>query len=130
LKPPSWWLPCFDLSTEFHYFVETYRQHNLEYSSCDNSWIIKPSRSTRGKGHRIVTSGDESGLQAIAAMTPKLDIEYGDDGEILSFKKTHPDHELVAQKLILRPLLVFNRKFDLRVFVFVRSFVPFEGLSL
>ena len=44
---PSWWLPCFDLSTEFHLFREEYerRKHHGE----TNSWILKPSQGTRAQ---------------------------------------------------------------------------------
>ena len=34
----------------------------------------------------------------------------------------------VAQLLVEHPLLVNEKKFDLRIFVVVRSFVPFEGI--
>jgi hypothetical protein len=38
------------------------------------------------------------------------------------------DHrDRVAQLLVEYPLLMKNRKFDMRFYVFVRSFYPFEG---
>lgn len=37
------------------------------------------------------------------------------------------DGDRVAQLFVDEPLLVLNRKFDMRFFVLVRSFVPFEG---
>lgn len=137
---PQWWLPCFDLSTEFHLFAAEYRKRatatgaNIADSSVlpdsgseTNCWIIKPARGTRGIGHLIVTSSDEAGLQQIAQSCPMLQLEY-EEGRIVginAFRQRPMDR--IAQLLVTRPLLVKKRKFDLRLFVFIRSFVPFEG---
>ena len=119
-----------------------------------DSWIIKPSQGTRGKGHRIIPSfslgggrdaaveerdsdeGEEeatlSALKSIALASPLLpnavrylpqrESRVEDDGDM---DRNGQDH--VIQLLVQRPLLVKGRKFDLRLFVFVRSFSPFEG---
>lgn len=94
---------------------------------CTNSWIVKPAQGARGIGHKIIASGDESGLQQIAQTCPMMQLEYkGDDViGVSSFRQKPVDR--IAQLLVTQPLLVMKRKFDLRLFVFVRSFVPFEG---
>lgn len=132
---PKWWLPCFDLSTEFHLFADEYKTR-LETGS-PNRWIIKPAQGTRGLGHQIVASQDTSGLQQAAAFAPQLtnDLLYLTAG-CASGRNTERIHaetlqfdgvDRVAQLLVDKPLLALSRKFDVRVFVFVRSFEPFEG---
>jgi hypothetical protein len=93
---PSWWLPCFDLATEFHLFAKA--------APSAPNWILKPSQGARGKGHVIIGSDPRE-----AAVLK--DVDYR-----------------VAQQLVTAPLLLKGRKFDLRVFAFVRSFSePFEA---
>lgn len=49
---PRWWNPCFDLSTELHFFLhETLRRHHQQQN---NNWIFKPSQGSRALGHKIV----------------------------------------------------------------------------
>ena len=132
---PKWWLPCFDLSTEFHLFAEEYNARLKSGSS--NRWIIKPAQGTRGLGHQIVFSQDAAGLQQAAAFAPQLsnDLLYKTAGcaHGRNTDRIHPETlqldgvDRVAQLLVDRPLLVQGRKFDIRTFVFVRSFEPFEG---
>jgi hypothetical protein len=152
---PNWWLPCYDLSTEFHLFVEEYqRRYALQYQPdsnvslpstssissliSENRWIIKPAQGTRGQGHRIVdfyhvssSVPIEEQLQYIATLSPliplrdlplpispSLQTEYLTTGEIT---------DRVAQLLVTYPLLLHQKKFDCRYYVFVRSFEPFEA---
>lgn len=132
---PKWWLPCFDLSTEFHLFAEEYKARVADGSP--NRWIIKPAQGTRGLGHQIVSSQDMVGLQQAAAFTPLLSNEllYQTAGctNGRNTDRIHPETlpldgvDRVAQLLVDKPLLVQGRKFDVRTFVFVRSFEPFEG---
>jgi hypothetical protein len=129
-------LPCFDLSTEFHLFADEYQTRLL--NSAPNRWIIKPSQGTRGFGHRIVSGQDKAGLQLAAALAPLIsdDLLYlvaGADSAETTAERIHPETishngvDRVAQLLVDMPLLVRSRKFDIRTFVFVRSFEPFEG---
>ena len=46
-QSPSWWLPCFDLTTEFHLFREDYERRKRQGEM--NSWILKPSQGTRAQ---------------------------------------------------------------------------------
>jgi len=154
LTPPSWWLPCFDLGTEFHLFTQYYRQ-SFEDGHI-GSWIVKPSQGTRGKGHRVIPAIDkysvelkettpwsplERGLAAVAAAAPQYRIDLRmnglheeeiKDGQPNSVKgdgyeQYAHDGDKVAQLLVEFPLLVKGRKFDLRMFVLVRAFEPFEA---
>jgi len=114
---PSWWLPCFDLSTEFHLLsVEFKRRSKFGLS---NNWIIKPARGTRGLGHSIVN--DDEGLRGIANASPLLKCFDNPNSET-----NKAVNDRIAQLLVDKPLLVNGYKFDLRVFVICRSFVPFE----
>lgn len=116
LIAPTWWLPCYDISTEFHLLsIEYQRRKKFNFS---NKWIIKPSQGTRGKGHVVVNGSD--GLLYIAKSTPLL--KCFDDNDCNSSNVV----DRVAQLLVEKPLLVNGYKFDLRVFVVVRSFIPFE----
>ena len=135
---PEWWLPCYDLSTEFHLFESDYRDRlatvhddcNPDSQASHNSWIVKPAGGTRALGHTIVTSADEAGLHRIAALCPKVDILYSSTDPTIATgvrPLTSPVGDKIAQLLIYRPLCVYEKKFDLRVFVLVRSFVPFDG---
>lgn len=113
---PDWWLPCFDLSTEFHLFAQEFQQRSS--SGADNIWIVKPAIGTHGVGHKIVRTITEAAIV----------VQSGGG-------------DRVAQLLVARPLCALTRseesavmadesikllphKFDLRVFVMVRSFGP------
>jgi hypothetical protein len=75
-KPPAWWNPYYDLSTEFHLFAADYKRRQRD--NLPNRWIIKPAQGTRGLGHRIVDSTSDGLVQA-AMVAPIL-----------------PDHVLLA----------------------------------
>ena len=81
-----------------------------------NKWIVKPSHGTRGQGHFIVNEND--GLLNIVKSAPLLKCLNNDNSNNVI--------DRVAQLLVEKPLLVNGYKFDLRVFVIVRSFVPFD----
>eukprot|EP00667_Euglena_gracilis_P010235 EG_transcript_10416 len=100
---PAWWLPCYDLTTEFHLFAEEHRRR--EEAGEPNTWIIKPAQGTRAHGHTFAAR-----LGDCAKAAP-----IGSDK--------------VAQLLVRTPLTARGRKFDMRWFVLVRSFVPFEAYA-
>lgn len=104
-----------------------------------NRWIIKPAQGTRGLGHNIVSDTSSRGVKVAAAFAPMIA-----DEKLFALSNTNTAQQLlehlkvdfllandntdrVAQLLVDRPLLVNNRKFDMRYFVFIRSFEPFEG---
>jgi len=74
-----------------------------------NLWISKPSQGTHGIGHKIVDT-----LIDAANSAPQL------SQNSLEFEK-------IVQLYVEKPLLVLGKKFDMRCYVFVRSFVPFEA---
>lgn len=136
-KAPYWWLPCFDLSTEFHFFSSMYRLR-FERGLC-NDWIIKPATGTRAIGHKIIISNTEPSnsvfkpqgivelnLCELAAAAPMLEEEASEFGVRYSAVR----RDTVAQLLVHKPLLVRGVKFDLRVFAFMKSFEPFIGKNI
>ena len=124
---PYWWLPCYDLSTEFHLFSWEYKQNELKRqayldadaesrvsssssSSSSNNWIIKPAQLAQARGHKVFPQ-NKTCLKDMAMWCA-----FSDGGD------------KVAQKLVSKPALIRNRKIDLRVAVSVRSFAaPFEA---
>ena len=126
---PAWWLPCFDLSTEFHLFYEAFNANASKGAA--NRWIIKPSQGTRGFGHQIVSSSGVEGLQTAASMAPiypdTLLLSMAGESNVSGNTKSYDGVDRVAQLLVDQPLLVHKRKFDIRCFVLVRSFEPFDG---
>jgi hypothetical protein len=172
-SPPSWWLPCYDLSTEFHLFAAEYERRRG--SGEDNCWIVKPSQGTRAQGHTVVTS--TMTLADVAAAAPQLPkpllsklqaacrtrrslmnatVDKSTSGEGTNDKDENDGDnagnnagdnagdndndndgdddgssdgqgEKVAQLFVRHPLLALGKKFDVRVYVFVRSFQPFEA---
>ncbi len=133
---PNWWLPYFDLSTEFHLFAEEHqRRCNAGLS---NRWILKPAQGTRGLGHRIVEDTSSEGLHYSAIFAPPINDtavtmlagvkSFEDVEKVIGVAPMNFDGmDRVAQLLVDQPLLMRDRKFDMRCFVLVRSFEPFEG---
>ena len=67
-----------------------------------DAWFIKPARGSEGKGHTIVQTPSE--VDKVLKAKPKL--------------------RRVAQRYIANPLLLHNRKFDLRIYICITSFDP------
>ncbi|GMH48306.1 hypothetical protein TrVE_jg9363 [Triparma verrucosa] len=99
---PKWWLECYDMSTEFHLFKE-------RWEGGFGKWVIKESKGTHSKGTKVVGTVEEAA----------------------EFLEENGGKEYIAQEVVMRPMLVGGRKFDLRVWCFVRSFgdgkEQFEG---
>lgn len=98
----------------------------------NNRWIIKPAQGTRGKGHQLIVSQDEAGLQQAACCAPRVLKSQLPVPLLSSSNKNFNDYaedtgDRIVQLLVEHPLLMDNRKFDIRCFVFVRSFEPFVG---
>ncbi|KAF0700233.1 Aste57867_9242 [Aphanomyces stellatus] len=69
-----------------------------------NVWIVKPAGMSRGRGIRVFNQLKEL-------------LEYAD-------VENHKECQWIVQKYIENPLLVCNRKFDIRQWVFVTSWNP------
>lgn len=130
-KPPAWWLPCYDLSTEFHLFAHDYNTRLHDPQRPNNRWIIKPAQGTQGHGHQLVISEDKAGITTAACKSPCVPLSSLPAPLPTSLATLYAPHtgDRVAQLLVERPLLIDDRKFDIRCFVFVRSFEPFVGKS-
>ncbi len=171
-KLPDWWLPCYDLSTEFHLFAKEFQErckYNEEISlqplayegeikkNKSNHWFVKPCGGTRALGHRILTHehgnfNSLEGLHHASVLAPMLSsqqlaillneetkyskLEGRDDEEDYNTMMSrllrcqylpYDKRDRVAQLLVEHPLLMKDRKFDMRYYVLVRSFYPFEG---
>ncbi|CAK4090918.1 unnamed protein product [Aphanomyces euteiches] len=79
-------------------------QFHLNGADSKNVWIVKPAGMSRGRGIRVFNQLHE--LLAYA------DVE------------NHKECQWIVQKYIENPLLVCNRKFDIRQWVFVTSWNP------
>jgi len=151
---PVWFNPCFDLSTELHFFMrELLRRHALGLT---NNWIFKPSQGSRALGHKVIVgnsfannnstnnnasvcpSGDSSSI--IGSLLDAVSVSSLTDGvsplpgllkevirQFTDLANYNSKKDAVAQLIISNPLTVRGRKFDMRCVVFVRSFAPFEG---
>ena len=90
------------MSTEFHLFKE-------RWEGGLGKWVIKESKGTHSKGTKVVGTVEEAA----------------------EFLEENGGKEYIAQEVVMRPMLVGGRKFDLRVWCFVRSFgdgkEQFEG---
>ena len=56
---PFYWLPSYDLSTEFHLFKQDFHSRKC-------NWILKPSQGARGEGHKLFKYEDDA-LKDIAS---------------------------------------------------------------
>mmetsp|Transcript_39763 Transcript_39763/g.64569 ORF Transcript_39763/g.64569 Transcript_39763/m.64569 type:complete len:389 (-) Transcript_39763:2230-3396(-) len=90
----------FVLPQEYALFVDTFRKNPNE------AWIMKPSSKSRGAGIFIIT---------------KL-------GQIRKWASRDSSQDVyVVSKYIEKPFLVGGRKFDLRLYVLVRSYKPLKA---
>uniref|UniRef100_A0A0N4Z3I1 Tubulin--tyrosine ligase-like protein 9 n=1 Tax=Parastrongyloides trichosuri TaxID=131310 RepID=A0A0N4Z3I1_PARTI len=95
--PPSYVLP-----NEWHLFVEEFKKY------CNETiWIMKPVAGAQGKGIFLFKK-----LKEITEWKKK---DYSSDCEALPY---------VVQMYIKHPYLVGGKKFDIRLYVLVRTFRP------
>ncbi|XP_027000513.1 probable tubulin polyglutamylase TTLL9 isoform X3 [Tachysurus fulvidraco] len=102
--------PCtFELPSEYHLFVEEFKR------SPGNVWIMKPAARSQGKGIFLFRK-----LKDI--------IEWKKDRIRTEEQKDEAQVEShVAQRYIENPYLINGRKFDLRVYVLVTSYLPLKA---
>ncbi|XP_037667218.1 probable tubulin polyglutamylase TTLL9 isoform X2 [Choloepus didactylus] len=127
--PKTFEIPC-----EYHLFVEEFRKHP------GITWIMKPVARSQGKGiflfrrlkdimdWRKGTAGKKltslEAQPARSAVNPSgsHDTKNSDDQ-----KDEIPVENYVAQRYIENPYLIGGRKFDLRVYVLVMSYIPLRA---
>ncbi|CAL9696402.1 unnamed protein product [Knipowitschia caucasica] len=102
--------PCtFSLPSEYHLFVEKFKR------SPGSTWIMKPVAKSQGKGIFLFKK-----LKDI--------MDWKKDGSRSEEQKDAAQVEsYVAQQYIENPYLINGRKFDLRVYVLVTSYVPLKA---
>ncbi|XP_069507107.1 probable tubulin polyglutamylase TTLL9 isoform X2 [Ambystoma mexicanum] len=99
----------FELPSEYHIFVEEFRKNP------GITWIMKPVARSQGRGIFLFRK-----LKDI--MDWKKDGGRPDDQ-----KEEIPVENYVAQRYIENPYLIGGRKFDLRVYVLVTSYIPLKA---
>ncbi|XP_029995217.1 putative tubulin polyglutamylase TTLL9 [Sphaeramia orbicularis] len=99
----------FALPSEYHLFVEEFKR------SPGSTWIMKPVAKSQGKGIFLFRK-----LKDI--MDWKKNGTHSEDQ-----KEGAPVESYVAQRYIENPYLINGRKFDLRVYVLVTSYVPLKA---
>ncbi|VFV17104.1 tubulin tyrosine ligase-like member [Lynx pardinus] len=102
--PKTFEMPC-----EYHLFVEEFRKNP------GITWIMKPVARSQGKGIFLFRR-----LKDI--MDWRKDARSSDDQ-----KDEIPVENYVAQRYIENPYLIGGRKFDLRVYVLVMSYIPLRA---
>ncbi|KAL7860152.1 hypothetical protein SRHO_G00152990 [Serrasalmus rhombeus] len=102
--------PCtFELPSEYHLFVEEFKR------SPGSTWIMKPVARSQGKGIFLfrklkdIMEWKKNGTRSE---------EQRDEAQVESY---------VAQHYIENPYLINGRKFDLRVYVLVTSYLPLKA---
>ncbi|KAF5909022.1 putative tubulin polyglutamylase TTLL9 isoform X1, partial [Clarias magur] len=99
----------FELPNEYHIFVEEFKR------SPGSIWIMKPVARSQGKGIFLFRK-----LKDI--------MEWKKDGIRSEEQKDEAQVEShVAQRYIENPYLINGRKFDLRIYVLVTSYLPLKA---
>ncbi|XP_021110564.1 probable tubulin polyglutamylase TTLL9 isoform X6 [Heterocephalus glaber] len=99
----------FEMPSEYHLFVEEFRKHP------GITWIMKPVARSQGKGIFL--------FRRLKDITDwRQDTRSSDDQ-----KDELPVENYVAQRYIENPYLIGGRKFDLRVYVLVMSYLPLRA---
>ncbi|MBN3309071.1 TTLL9 polyglutamylase, partial [Amia calva] len=98
----------FELPSEYHLFVEEFKR------SPGSVWIMKPVARSQGKGIFLFRK-----LKDI--------MDWKKDGSRSDEQRDEMVESYVAQRYIEDPYLISGRKFDLRVYVLVSSYVPLKA---
>nr|XP_054601526.1 probable tubulin polyglutamylase TTLL9 [Nothobranchius furzeri] len=101
--------PCtFALPSEYHLFVEEFKRN-------PGTWIMKPAAKSQGKGIFL--------FRKLKDVTDwKKDSFHTEEQKDAAHVESY-----VAQRYIENPYLLNGRKFDLRVYVLVTSYIPLKA---
>ncbi|XP_050999432.1 probable tubulin polyglutamylase TTLL9 [Acomys russatus] len=102
--PKTFEMPC-----EYHLFVEEFRKNP------GITWIMKPVARSQGKGIFLFRRLKD-------VMDWRKDTRSSEDQ-----KDEMPVENYVAQRYVENPYLIGGRKFDLRVYVLVMSYIPLRA---
>jgi len=101
------------------------RQPQLDGASGRNIWIVKPSCLSRGRG--IALFNDLPGIRSYTRSSERqeaaeelLEERPWEDGTSIN------NHSWIVQKYIENPLIIRNKKFDIRQWVLVTSIHPLK----
>ncbi|XP_058541210.1 probable tubulin polyglutamylase TTLL9 isoform X2 [Neofelis nebulosa] len=127
--PKTFEMPC-----EYHLFVEEFRKNP------GITWIMKPVARSQGKGiflfrrlkdimdWRKGTAGKKLTSSEAQPARSAVNPPGGHDARSSDDQKDEiPVENYVAQRYIENPYLIGGRKFDLRVYVLVMSYIPLRA---
>lgn len=101
----------FELPSEYHMFVDEFKRNP------GSIWIMKPVARSQGKGIFL--------FRKLKEITDWKKSDYYRPREERADDKEPPETYIVS-KYIERPYLIGGRKFDLRVYVMVMSYIPLK----
>lgn len=97
----------YTLPADYSLFVEEFRRHP------SSTWIMKPARGAQGSGIFLINK-----LSQIK--------KWATGGRYPQGGSSSAAHTYVVSRYIAEPLLVSNKKFDLRLYVLVTSYRPLK----
>lgn len=98
----------YTLPADYSLFVEEFRRHP------SSTWIMKPARGAQGSGIFLINK-----LSQIK--------KWATGGRYPQGGSASAAHTYVVSRYIAEPLLVSNKKFDLRLYVLVTSYRPLKA---
>ena len=101
----------YELPSEYHIFVEEFKKHP------GTIWIMKPAGKAQGKGIFL--------FRKLKDITDWKKDDYFRKDEDKSDRE--PPETYVVQRYIPNPYLIGGKKFDIRVYVLVTSYVPLKA---
>ena len=100
----------YELPSEYHMFVEEFKRNP------GTIWIMKPAGKAQGKGIFL--------FRRLKDITEWKKDDYFRKDEEKSDRE--PPETYVVQRYIERPYLIGGKKFDIRVYVLVMSYIPLK----
>lgn len=108
-QPATYWLPH-----DYRIFVEDFKRR------AGSVWIMKPVGSAQGKGIFLISK-----LSQLAEF--KRDMRFADSDAAAAADTGNKQQAYIVQQYVERPYLIGGRKFDMRIYVLVTSFMPLRA---